>query len=80
MQERWQNSNGNIPEIDQEDINSENPMFNNGLKPSPDRQHHPEFTQTSYLRLRSMEEAYLMTNYFEPYRAAKGNCLNMQAN
>jgi hypothetical protein len=29
-------------------------------------QHHAEFTQTSYLRLRQQEEQYLMFNYLEP--------------
>jgi len=40
-------------------------MFNKGIKASPENQHHPEFTQSSYLRLRSLEEAFLMKNYFE---------------
>ena len=40
-------------------------MFNKGTKTCPQHQHHPEFTQSSYLRLRSLEEAFLMKNYFE---------------
>jgi hypothetical protein len=28
-------------------------------------QHHPEFTQSSYNRLRSLEEAFSMSNYLE---------------
>lgn len=39
-------------------------MFNKGKKPSPEHQHHPEYTQTSFLRIRSLEEAYNMENYF----------------
>jgi len=36
-------------------------------------QHHPEFTQTSYLRIRAMEEAFPMRNYFASTKKATGN-------
>lgn len=64
MHERWHKCCMNLPEVDIQDVMDENPWFNNGKKVSPDRQHHPEFTQSSYLRLRSMEEAFVMRNYF----------------
>lgn len=65
MHERWLQSNSKLPHVDQKDIFEEHPIFNNGKKKVPDHQHHPEFTQTSYLRLRSLEEAFLLKNYFE---------------
>ena len=65
MHERWHRSNSQLPAPDLKDIMEENPVFNMGKKHSPEHQHHPEFTQSSYLRLRSMEEAFLMKNYFE---------------
>jgi hypothetical protein len=65
MHERWQKSNMNLPEVDVKDIMEENPIFNSNKKVSPEHQHHPEFTQSSYLRLRSMEEAFAMRNYFK---------------
>ena len=65
MHDRWIQSNSKLPLIDQKDIFEEHPVFNNGKKKVPDHQHHPEFTQTSYLRLRSLEEAFQLKNYFE---------------
>lgn len=65
MHDRWQQSNGNIPAVDRRDIAEEHPVFNNGKKTAPEHQHHPEFTQISYLRLRSLEEAFLLRNYFD---------------
>ena len=58
-------SNANIPVVDRKDIAEEHPVFNNGKKTTPEHQHHPEFTQISYLRLRSLEEAFLLKNYFD---------------
>ena len=65
MFERWHRSNEDLPAADREDIMQENPLFNNGKKVSPDHQHHPEFTQKSYLRLRSQEEAFAIKNYLK---------------
>lgn len=73
MHERWHKSNMNLPEPDIQDIMEENPIFNNGKKQSPEHQHHPEFTQSSYLRLRSMEEAFIMTNYFRVEKEKKNS-------
>jgi hypothetical protein len=58
MHERWHKSNESIPSLDKQDILEECPRFNNGLKPSPDHSLHPEFTQSSYWRIRSLEDAY----------------------
>jgi len=71
MHDRWQKANANIPEVDQKDILEENPVFNSGKKKSPEHQHHPEFSQSSYLRLRSIEEAFLMRSYFTEESAKK---------
>lgn len=65
MFERWQKVNEDIPQVDQMDILNECPLFNNGKKVSPEHQHHPEFTQSSYLRLRSQEEAFAIKNYLK---------------
>lgn len=66
MYDRWQRSNAlSIPVIDQKDIFEENPVFNHSMK-HPKHQHHPEFTQSSYSRLRAMEEAFAMKNYLPP--------------
>jgi len=65
MLDRWNKANAQLPTFDQNDIIKENPRFNNGSKVSPQNQHHPEFTQSSYLRLRFMEEAMPMKNYFK---------------
>ena len=69
MHERWHMANVGIPDIDKKDIVEENPVFNKLRKcGSKKHQHHPEFTQSSYLRLRSLEEAFLMSNYLENLR------------
>ena len=44
MHDRWWVVNSKIPQCDAEDIKNEHPLFNNGQKPSPERQHHPEYT------------------------------------
>lgn len=65
MHERWLKSLKAIPEVDRKDIMEENPFFNNGAMTTPKHQHHPEFTQQSYLRLRTFEEAFHMGNYLD---------------
>lgn len=65
MHERWLKSLKAIPEVDRKDIMDENPHFNNGVRTCPKHQHNPEFTQQSYLRLRSFEEAFQMGNYLD---------------
>lgn len=51
-----------IPEVDKIDIINDTPFFNQS-RVGKRHQHHPEYTQTSYLRLRSLEEAFSMRNY-----------------
>jgi len=43
----------------------ESPIFNKGKKSHPEHQNHPEFTQSSYLRIRYNEEVFLSKNYLE---------------
>lgn len=65
MHERWHRSNQYIPSLDRRDYMEECPIFNNGKKSTPEHQQHPEYTQTSYTRLRSLEEAFVMSNYLD---------------
>ena len=68
MMSRWKSSNKFIPKVDQYDIHAKNQYLKQKLKDRNKQlnQHHPEFTQTSYLRLRSLEEAFAMKNYMDP--------------
>ena len=66
MKERWLRANILIPEMDQKDIIEESPIINPAKNNMPKHQHHPEFSQSSYLRLRSLEEAFAMKNYLDP--------------
>ena len=50
--------NGKIYVYPSHDIVEENPTFNHNKKSCPEHQHHPEYTQSSYLRLRCLEEAF----------------------
>lgn len=76
MQERWHRSNNLLPQIDMKDIVEENPTFNHGKKTCPEHQHHPEFTQSSYLRLRCLEEAFQIQNYLD--QVPKSLCQRIQ--
>jgi hypothetical protein len=62
MKQRWQQSNQMLPDIDKIDIINESPFLNEA-KIEKRHQHHPEFTHSSYLRLRSQEEAFAMRDY-----------------
>ena len=68
MRQRWLKANQYLPTVDKQDIRKEEPLVNGDqIKPLASRhQHHAEFTQTSYLRLRQQEEQYLMFNYLDP--------------
>ena len=68
MTDRWLRASHLLPNVDKTDICKEVPSVNGGtVKPLESRrQHHAEFTQTSYLRLRQQEESYLMYNYLDP--------------
>lgn len=67
MRERWIRTVSNIPVVDKQDIRKEVMHINGGkIRPeSTRRQHHAEYTQTSYLRIRQLEEAYTMFNYLD---------------
>ena len=67
-----------LPKHDRQDILDEHPCFNNGKKPSPEHQHHPEFSQCSYHRLRSLEEVYPCRNYLEDLKASKSSAKKHQ--
>ncbi len=66
MFEQWAVSIRNLPAIDQHDILRENPHFNGQRIRAHNHQHNPEFTHSSYLRLRTQEEAFLMFDYLNP--------------
>lgn len=68
MLQRWVANTQFLPAIDKQDIRKETPFLNgNQVRPLQSRhQHHAEFTQQSYLRIRQLEESYLMFNYFDP--------------
>jgi hypothetical protein len=60
-----------IPVIDKEDLITESPLFNPNFSAAAVseggvHQATPEFAQSSYLRLRSQEEAYMIWNYLDP--------------
>ena len=48
-------------------------VINDAKKDGPKHQHHPEFTQSSYMRLRSLEEAFLMSNYLDALKGKTGD-------
>lgn len=54
MRERWLRASHLLPNVDKTDIAKEVPAVNGGIVKAQQtrRQHHAEFTQTSYLRLR----------------------------
>lgn len=78
MFERWHKSNATLPKTDKDDILNDSPLFNNGKTVRAENQHHPEFTQSSYLRLRSQEEVFAMKNYLKkPAQPQKQEKLNI---
>lgn len=68
MQKRWQDHLANVPQVDKDDMINDNPNFNGGKQCFMDtvHQHAAEFSQMSYLRMRSMEEAFSITDYLDP--------------
>ena len=54
-----------MPDCDKKDILEESCILNEEKMTCPKHQHHPEFTQAAYLRLRSLEEAFVMKNYLD---------------
>jgi hypothetical protein len=68
MYERWHRSNfASTPLIDQTDIMVQGhyKLLQKACPLEEMRQHHPEYTQSSYLRTRSLEEAMCISNYLE---------------
>lgn len=64
MLERWVKANQCLPECDKTDFLADNIFINDGVINKHSRQHDPEFSQTSYLRMRSIEEAFPTKDYF----------------
>lgn len=67
MMKRWESHVQTIPTIDQVDIQKDCPLITQ-IEVTEDtvNQHAPEFSQASYLRLRSIEEVFAMRNYLDP--------------
>lgn len=66
---RWESHNQGLPSLDREDIAKDCPLITQ-IEANEDEvcQHAPEFSQVSYLRLRSIEEVFSMRNYLDPKR------------
>jgi hypothetical protein len=81
MYDRWHRSNYiSIPQLDQKDIAEQGHCKYEKACPLDEmRQHHPEFTHSSYLRLRSQEDAIAICNYLEnlPKQQARIEKLSM---
>ena len=63
MLDRFVSRLDHLPEIDKRDMLAECPLFNNGKTLGMVHQQQPEFSHSSYLRLRSLEEAMMISNY-----------------
>ena len=68
MMKRWENHiKLMIPALDQHDVQKDCPLVSQtGASDDTVRQHAPEYTQISYLRLRSIEEVFALRNYLDP--------------
>ena len=68
MMTRWKSHIAKIPAADLQDIHSDNYHMNGGecCHEEHVNQAEPEYSQLSYLRLRSLEEVYAMQNYLDP--------------
>ena len=68
MLKRWLDHLSYIPKVDIVDVQNDNPHVNGGQQCFMEdvHQHAPEFSQQSYLRMRSMEEALCITDYLDP--------------
>lgn len=65
MMSRWQKAQDILPSQDYEDCLL---MVKDTTKTCDLRQAEPEYSQTSYLRMRSTEEAYQIYNYLDPQK------------
>lgn len=80
MLERYRKHVSAIPNVDQVDIFVESSFF--GDRPFPDGrpQANPEYSQTSYLRMRHQEESYQIFNYLdESFNMRLQNHLNRKS-
>ena len=70
-----------IPRVDREDISAYNLYLNGGkcFLEHDLNQPDPEYSQLSYLRLRSLEEVYGIFNYLDPKLNPRYNAF-LQAN
>lgn len=68
MMKRWESHvQQTIPPLDQQDVQKDCPLLTQvEVNEDTVNQHAPEFTQISYLRLRSIEEVFAITNYLDP--------------
>lgn len=66
MRNRWLIIAKKYPKVDHDDILNQNPSINGGVYVEDINQHFPEYTQPSYLRMRSQEEAFMIYNYLDP--------------
>ena len=68
MMKRWENHiQQNIPTLDQNDVQKDCPLVSQtDASDVMVHQHAPEYTQISYLRLRSIEEVFAIQNYLDP--------------
>lgn len=67
MMKRWESHIQTMPSIDQSDIQKDCPLITQ-VEVTEDtvNQAVPEFSQVSYLRLRSIEEVFAIKNYLDP--------------
>ena len=65
MMSRWQKAQDILPSQDHEDCLLK---VKDTTKTCDLRQAEPEYSQTSYLRMRSTEEAYQIYNYLDPQK------------
>lgn len=62
MLARYRKSNEHLPKLDKDDAIEDSPLLNSSLT-SPERQAQPEFSQSSYERLRTLEERLSRVDY-----------------
>lgn len=66
MRNRWLAVTAQYPQVDLDDIYNHNPNINGGVYVEEINQPFPEYTHSSYLRMRSQEEAFSLYNYLDP--------------
>ena len=71
MHERWEKANSQIPKIDKSDIFDNTHFSTSDQEAFAVRQSQPEYSQSSYLRIRSLEQAFPICNYFKTQKDSK---------